>query len=404
MFLTTTIKRGNLGLVWDKPVPDSWLCFCPNFLSFCWSSLVAFEEFTFQKLVTNQQFELEICPVQQDTFYPLQDYEQINFYKKSSLYFIGWTFRNWKISAHLQLAENWNISTKVWQNLLFLTTFPTSLQCYAKRNKKSRVCAMSKLWIYWFDKNNGTKYLLYFDDSCEEICSSKAFVDIATAGRHRGLSTIYVKHNLFHQSKLGGDVELQNTHLVLFKSPRDVMQVTTLSTELGLGSELVDWYWDARSVPFGHLLIDLSPRTDDRLRYCTNSGSFPSKISIPDRLKLLTTLDDEHTKSLYSPGVPIVFPQVQKSLPQSCPKEFIRFLCECMINLLKGNLQSIKRHHVGKIQDEVWLLSLKRTTWKQRRNVMSSEKRLHLIAVITLPVINHLSWYGAVCSCPSFCV
>ena len=84
-------------------------------------------------------------------------------------------------------------------------------------------------------KNNGTKYLVIFDNSCEEICNSKAFVDIATAGRHRGLSTIYIKHNLFHQSKLGRDVELQNAHIVLFKSPRDVMQVTTLITQLGLG-------------------------------------------------------------------------------------------------------------------------------------------------------------------------
>ena len=112
-------------------------------------------------------------------------------------------------------------------------------------------------------KNNATKYLLIFDDSCEEICNSKAFVDIATAGRHRGLSSIFIKHNLFHQSKLGRDVELQNTHIVLFKSPRDVMQVTTLSTQLGLVSKLVDWYRDTTSVPFGHLLIDLSPRTDD---------------------------------------------------------------------------------------------------------------------------------------------
>ena len=78
-------------------------------------------------------------------------------------------------------------------------------------------------------KNNGTKYLLIFDDSCEEICNSKAFQDIATNARHRGLSTIYFKHELFHQSKLGRDVELQNTHIVLFKSPRDVMQVTTLA-------------------------------------------------------------------------------------------------------------------------------------------------------------------------------
>ena len=111
-------------------------------------------------------------------------------------------------------------------------------------------------------KNNGAKYLLSFDDSCEEFCNSKAFVDISTAGRHRGRSTIYIKHNFFHQSKLGRDLELQNTHTVLLKPPRDVMQVTTLSTQLGLGSELVYWYRDATSNPFGHLLIDLSPPTD----------------------------------------------------------------------------------------------------------------------------------------------
>ena len=105
-------------------------------------------------------------------------------------------------------------------------------------------------------KNNGTKYLPIFDYSCAEICNSKEFVVIATAGRHRGFSTIYIKHNLFHQSKLGRDVELQNTHIVLSKSTRDVHQVATLSVPLGLGSALVDWYRDATSVPFGHLLID----------------------------------------------------------------------------------------------------------------------------------------------------
>ena len=40
-------------------------------------------------------------------------------------------------------------------------------------------------------KNNGTKYLLTFDDSYEKIRNSKAFVDIAAAGRHWGLSTTF---------------------------------------------------------------------------------------------------------------------------------------------------------------------------------------------------------------------
>ena len=98
------------------------------------------------------------------------------------------------------------------------------------------------------------------------------------------------------------------------------MQVTTLSTQLGLGSELVDWYRDATFVPFGHLLIDLSPLTDDRLRYCTNSGLVPSKFYLPESLKHLRTLDDEHIKSLYSPSAPIVFPQMQKSLSSVLPR------------------------------------------------------------------------------------
>ena len=73
------------------------------------------------------------------------------------------------------------------------------------------------------------------------------------------------------------------------------MQVSTLSAHLGLGSELGDWYRDATFVTYGHLLIALSLRTDDRLRSCTTTGYILSKTSLPDRLKQSTKLDDEHT-------------------------------------------------------------------------------------------------------------
>ena len=99
------------------------------------------------------------------------------------------------------------------------------------------------------------------------------------------------------------------------------MQVCTLSAQSGLGSKLVEWYRDATSVPYGHLLIDLSPRTDDRLRFCTKTGSIPSKFHTPQRLKQSKTLHDEHTKSLHSPSVPIIFPQMQKSFPSVLPKK-----------------------------------------------------------------------------------
>ena len=122
-------------------------------------------------------------------------------------------------------------------------------------------------------------------------------MDIARASRHREFSTIHIKHNLNQQSKLGRDVELQNTNIFLFKSPRGVHQVALLSLLLGLGLTLVDLYRDATSLPFVYLLIDLSPRTDDRLRYCTNSGKIPLEIDVPDNLKHTKDSDDEHTKS-----------------------------------------------------------------------------------------------------------
>ena len=198
-------------------------------------------------------------------------------------------------------------------------------------------------------KNNGTKHLLIFDDSCEEICNSKAVVDIPTAGRHPGLSTIYIKYNLFHQSKLGRDVALQNTHIVLFKSPRDEMQVITLGTQLGLGSELVDSYRDATSVPFGHLLIDLSPRTDDRLRYCTKSGSVQSNIYLPERLEPLRTSDDEHTKSLYTLSVPIASPQMQKPLSSVLPERVYPVSMRMHSKSIQRKLASHEKTSRGKV-------------------------------------------------------
>ena len=60
--------------------------------------------------------------------------------------------------------------------------------------------------------------MLSFDNSYGNICNSKSFVDIAAARRHRELSYVSIKHNLFHQNKVGPDVELQYTHIAHLKS------------------------------------------------------------------------------------------------------------------------------------------------------------------------------------------
>ena len=205
--------------------------------------------------------------------------------------------------------------------------------------------------------NNGTKYLLIFDDSCEEKSSSKDFVKIATAGRHKGLTTIYIKHNLFHQSRLGRDIELQNTQIVLFKSPRDVLQSHTLSQQLGLGSQLKDWYNKATSISYAHLLIDLTPKTVESLRFRTNTGSIPSIFSFPQHKQQTTFLNDENTTSLYYLSTLTTFQSYSRNFKRTylknCPKEIIQFLNECIVNLLRGELQDIQKRDVINYQDEI---------------------------------------------------
>ena len=83
-----------------------------------------------------------------------------------------------------------------------------------------------------------TKYLLIFDDALDILSKSEKFSAIATAGRHRNLNFVYVNQNLFHKNKTGRDAELQTTHIVLFKSRRDVQQIDILGKQLGLGKQL----------------------------------------------------------------------------------------------------------------------------------------------------------------------
>ena len=188
------------------------------------------------------------------------------------------------------------------------------------------------------------------------------------------------------------------------------MQVNTLSAQLGLGSEILDWHWDALSVLYGHFWIGFLPLTANRSRYCTNTGSIPqSFISRTDwnSQNFRTT----NTQNLSTLQVFQWFSHECKSfILQPCPKEFIRFLCKYMVIFLKGNLQKKNRHHVTKFQNEIWLravslsFSLKKITRKQRRDVLASEKGLQLKHVNTFYVLNQLSCYGAGCSRPCFCV
>ena len=140
---------------------------------------------------------------------------------------------------------------------------------------------------------------------------------------------------------------------------------------------------------------------------CLNSSRYwnqekTSKFYIPEQLQHLRILDDDHTKSLYSPSNPTLSLKSKIQLPQNSPEEFIRFLSESIVNLLHGNLQELKQEQVLKYRKEIHALSLVRTTWKERRRILSTRKGLLLRKTISPFVNSHLSWHGTVRACTNF--
>ena len=142
--------------------------------------------------------------------------------------------------------------------------------------------------------------LLVFDDSCEEIYQEKEFVKIAVAGRHKKIHCIFVKHNLFHQSKWSRTIDLNTTHVVLFKSPRDVQQIDHFGRQLNKSEFIRDCYQKATSFSYGHFLIDFDPKTSESLRFCSNiTVPGPTIFYLPSVAKE-TALTNEREKRAYT--------------------------------------------------------------------------------------------------------
>ena len=168
----------------------------------------------------------------------------------------------------------------------------------------------------------------------------------------------------------------------MFKSPRDVSQINALSQQLDLGSQLKEWYQDATSVPYGHLLIDLTPKTVDSLRYCTNSGSVSTKLYLPAGIET-KFLDDEYTIRLYSPNISKTFPKASKTIHSQLPKRFHSVSERVFSKLIKRRAPRSSERRRSKMTKKISELTQKRTPLHKRRIILSSTKGLQLISMIT---------------------
>ena len=67
----------------------------------------------------------------------------------------------------LQLAPNWNLSTKIWQSFLFSQDYQPFYDVMQKGIENLEFVPGVNFEIIDSLKNNSTKYMLIFDNPCE---------------------------------------------------------------------------------------------------------------------------------------------------------------------------------------------------------------------------------------------
>ena len=114
------------------------------------------------------------------------------------------------------------------------------------------------------------RILLIIDDLMNEIDQNVSNI-FTKLSHHRNVSVIFISQNLFHKNKFVRTMNLNTHYIVLFKNPRDAGQVAVLARQMypGKSKFVVEAFEDATKEPYGYLLIDLRPETDDRYRIRT---------------------------------------------------------------------------------------------------------------------------------------
>ena len=132
------------------------------------------------------------------------------------------------------------------------------------------------------DYSNGSKPgLIVLDDLMTQAHSDQRLTKLFCVGsHHRNLSVIFIVHNLFHQGKEMRNLSLNSHYIVLFKNPRDKLQISTLARQMYPGNVkfITEAYADATKQAYGYLVFDLKPETEERLRIRT--GILPTDIPL----------------------------------------------------------------------------------------------------------------------------
>ena len=179
-------------------------------------------------------------------------------------HYIFWFYKRWQ-PIYTELRKKLN-------NIKFIQGIPPAL-----KNAK------------FFDERFPTLFI--FDDLMRDATRNSDICELYTEGsHHRNLSVICLLQNIYHHGRENRTMSLNTQYLVLFKNPRDQLQVMTLSRQMfpHRSYQFMDQFKRATTKPYGYLVIDLKQNTPDyqRLRtdvFIKNNESISTPHLVSDR-------------------------------------------------------------------------------------------------------------------------
>lgn len=115
--------------------------------------------------------------------------------------------------------------------------------------------------------------LLIIDDLMNSASESKKVSEIFTQeSHHRNLTVILIVQNLFHQGREMRNISLNAHYFVLYKNPRDKLQIRFLAQQIFPENPkfLVNAFKHATEKPHSYIILDLHPETEEKFRVLAN--------------------------------------------------------------------------------------------------------------------------------------
>ena len=122
----------------------------------------------------------------------------------------------------------------------------------------------------WFGNEGG---ILVFDDLMTEGGNNKEVLDLRTKhSYHQNITVLYLCQDMFPREKYAKTINHQAHYIVAFKSPRDQLGLKNLLLQAfpSRWKDVMDVFDRVIHRPFGYMMLDLHPASDDAMRVFAN--------------------------------------------------------------------------------------------------------------------------------------